>query len=126
MKTIIPAFSLFIFSISLVACGGGSSSDSDLGPLPPPATGSISLSWDTPSTKVDGNALSLSEIKGYKVYVTQNNAAAPSQAHADINNNATTSYTISGLQSGKYYIYVSTYDMNNDESPLSDPVSTTL
>lgn len=125
MKTIIPTVSLFIFSLILTACGGGG------GDNPPPGggtkpTGSISLSWDIPSTKADGNALSLSEIDGYKIYLTKDNTIEPNQAYLEVKDSSTTDYTISGLQAGKYYLYITTYDVSGDESKLSDPVSTTI
>jgi len=124
MKAFIPAFTLVIFSLVLTACGGGD--DGGNPPATTTPTGSVSLSWDTPATKVDGNSLSLSEIDGYKLYITQDSTTYPTQAYLDIKDNTTSSYTIGGLSSGQYYIYVTTYDMNGDESPLSDPVSTTI
>jgi fibronectin type 3 domain-containing protein len=128
MKAIFPTFTLLMLSSILTACGGGG----DEGPgqtNPPPGggtTGSISLRWDTPSTKVDGNPLSLSEIDGYKIYVTTNSTVYPSQPVANITDSTSINYTVNNLPAGTYYIYVTTYDMNGDESPFSDPVSTTI
>lgn len=116
---------LLISGLFLTACGGSSTSTNnpDGGPS---LTGSISLRWDIPATRVDGTFLPSSEVYGYKIYVTNSNGSYPARPLVNITDRRTKNYTLKGLSAGTYYIYVTTYDMNGDESPLSDPVSKTI
>jgi len=120
----------FIGSL-LTACGGGGGGGSDTGgtnPVggsnPPPAAGTkdISLNWTAPSSRTDGSSVSLSEVGGYKVYVgTQSGNYNPG---IDVGN--TTSHTLSSMSPGTYYLALSAYDSNSQESQLSSEFPVTI
>jgi len=134
----LPLLIVISIYLSLTACGGGSSDGSIGGngsggentivtsQATPIETKSISTTWDIPTTKVNGEPLSLSEIGGYKIYISTNNVFPPSLPHVKITNGAIAEYTINNLPSGTYYIYITTFDVNGDESPYSDPVAKTV
>jgi len=133
-------FFIMFFSLLITACGGGEEPTGDQtigtgGTTGGGTTGgggtvtsnkSISIKWDVPSTKVNGDALSLSEIAGFKIYITTSSNFSPIQPNTTIIGTTDTDYIINNLASGKYYIYVTTYDVNGDESPLSDPITKTV
>ena len=87
-------------------------------------TESVSLAWTAPTTRVDGELLSLSEVEGYRVYygTDKDNMVAI----VDLNDSSTTSYTISGLGPGTYYFAVTAYDYDGLESSYSEIVSKQL
>jgi len=131
MKIIISAFNILIASLIFTACGGGSNpaavggSDIPVTPIQIINT-TVSVRWDIPVTKKDGTLLNSSEIGGYKIYVATSATATPVQL-INITNRATTEYTLTSLTVGQtYYIYVTTYDVNGDESALSIPVMITV
>ena len=131
MKNLTLLFILFSTSLLMTACGGGSNASSSATDLPrtvqpTTATSSISIGWDIPSTKVNGDPLSLSEIGGYKIYVTKNSSIIPSLPNATITDTGATAHTINELASGTYYIYITTFDVNGDESPYSDYITKTV
>lgn len=114
---------LFIFVVVLLAgchSGGGSSApipDTPQPVDPPQPTNGITIGWTIPSMRVEGDPLSLSEIKHYDVYVAENLFWIPPIPTDTVTENT---YTIT--QPGTYYVYVTTVDMNNDSSPYSDPL----
>lgn len=137
-------FFIMSFSLLITACGGGdepsgeptnivgtggstgSTGGTTGGGTTVTANKSISLKWDIPTTKVNGDPLSLSEIAGFKIYITTSTNFAPTQANVTILGTTDTDHVIGNLASGKYYIFVTTYDVNGDESPLSDPITKTV
>ena len=132
MKHISLLFVIFI-SLLITACGGGDTNPSSGGYAniignDQIVTGSksISVRWDIPTTKVNGDSLSLSEIAGFKIYVASNNNFIPTQANVTITDSAATDFVINNLASGTYYIYITTYDINGDESPYSSPITQTV
>ncbi len=125
MKNLTLLIVLFL-SLFITACGGGGSdssgSNQSSNTQTYTGTQSISVRWDIPMTKVNGDPLSLSEIAGFKIYVATNNNFTPSLPHVTITNSTTSDYIINNLASGTYYIYITTYDINGEESPYSDPI----
>lgn len=85
---------------------------------------SLSVSWTAPSTYEDGSSLAISAIGGYRIY--RGTSSSNLQLVADINNNSSANYTLTGLVSGTYYIAVTTYDVNGVESAYSTVVSKTI
>ena len=133
------AFIVLTLSLIITACGGGggdaaavgggtnsaeadTNTDTDTNTA---VTGAISVSWDIPTTRVNGDLLPASEIAGYKIYLSTSNII-PSIPYATITNRALSEYTINNLESDTYTLYVTTYDTNGDESPYSDPISKTI
>lgn len=131
MKNMLYMFYFLGFSFILTACGGGDEENSgktnttfSTGSVI--GDGAIDIGWNIPTSKNNGDPLSLSEIGGYKVYVSTVSNYIPSIPYANLSDSTTASYTISNLPSDTYYIYVTTYDVNGDESPYSEPVKKTI
>ncbi|MET0027654.1 MAG: putative Ig domain-containing protein [Candidatus Thiodiazotropha sp.] len=84
------------------------------------ATGSMSLRWTAPSTRIDGTPLSLADIDGYTIYVgtSQSNL----QMYVDVNRGDISSYTIDDIELGNYYVAISAYDLSGRASELSNVV----
>ncbi|HED16883.1 MAG TPA: hypothetical protein ENI64_08760 [Gammaproteobacteria bacterium] len=124
---------LLFISVLLSACGGGGSSSPDAGgsqspisggnnPPAAPGTRDLGLSWVAPSTRTDGTPISLSDIGGYKLYVgTSSGSYDPA---IDVGN--TTTYTLSSKGPGTYFLAISAYDLNTQESSLSNEMSITI
>ncbi|MDH4265658.1 MAG: fibronectin type III domain-containing protein [Deltaproteobacteria bacterium] len=102
---------------SLTSCGGGGG-DGDGGGGGGGST--ISLAWDAPTTNVDGSPLT--DLAGYRVYV--GTASRTYASSIDVGN--VTTYSLTGLIPGQtYYIAVTAYDTDNNESSSSNEVSGT-
>jgi len=84
-------------------------------------TGSTTLSWVAPSTRTDGEPLSMSEIDGYRIYM--GNTASDLVPVLDINDSSVTQYTLDNLPTGTHYFSVTTYDTDGAESSYSNIVS---
>lgn len=87
-------------------------------------TKKATLEWSAPSTKTDGSALSLSDLDGYRIYYGKSKNSM--QPLVDINDGASTRYTIKNMKSGTYYFAVTTYDIHGNESGLSNVRSATI
>ncbi len=83
-------------------------------------TGSMSLRWRAPSTRIDGTPLNLGDIDGYTIYVgtSQSNL----QMYVDVNRGDISSYTIEDIELGNYYVAISAYDVSGRASDLSNIV----
>jgi fibronectin type 3 domain-containing protein len=81
-------------------------------------TGTVDLSWVTPTTRTDGTPLTLSEIDGYRIYMgdTSNDLVMI----VDLNDRTITRYTMTNLTSGTHYFAVTTYDNDGNESSFSN------
>jgi len=102
-------FMLFVIML-LSACSGG---DGGLAG----GTGSAGLSWAAPAAREDGNALSLSEISGYRIYYgVQKNVY---QGQINISDASITQTSISGVPLGRYFVVMTTIDVNGRESHFS-------
>lgn len=131
----VKLFFLVPLFLSLYACGGGGTVDatsssigtgttSTGGAAGSTYTGSIQVSWNPPVSYTNGTALSLSEIKSYTLrYGTQSGNYSTAIV---INNPSTTSYTITGLSHGKYFLSVTVKLVDGLESVYSNEVTRTL
>jgi len=130
----------------LAACGGGGSTKSSSEKIPDAyrvssaasdtvpgessgkintgKTGVITLNWSAPSTRTDGEPLSLSEIDGYRIYYGKHKGEY--LKGADIKNGAAQSATVTGVPVGVYYVVMTTYDANGIESAYSAAVKKTV
>lgn len=85
----------------------------------------VKLSWTIPTTRQNGKALALSELKGYEVYyATDSSASTANDTVVTVNGGSISSSTISKLPAGTYYFSISAIDVNGVKSPLSTMVST--
>lgn len=90
-----------------------------------PVSYNVKLSWTIPTTRQNGKALSLSELKGYEVYyATDNNASTANDTVIKVSGGSINTSTISKLPAGTYYFSISAIDANGVKSPLSAMVST--
>ena len=113
---------LLFLGLFITACGGGGTSNSSNSSQSTgfAATKFIEISWDIPTKRDDNETLlPASEIGGFNIYITTNNSFIPSIPHATVIDSSISNLTIYNLLPGTYYIYVTTYDTNGDESKYS-------
>jgi len=99
---------LLVFLL-LAACSGGEGGLGD--------TGSAGLSWAAPSGRENGNTLSLSEIAGYRIYYGVQEGVFLD--YINISDASATQANISGVPLGKYFVVMTTLDVNGLESQYS-------
>ena len=112
MKKLIVLLLVMVFSMGC--------SDTTPPPIVSPSIGL--LKWDVPTVRMDGSALSLSEIGGYRVYDSDNEYTGFNL----LIDTANTNYSIAHLVAGTYYFYVTTYDTAGDESVASNIVTVNI
>jgi hypothetical protein len=128
--------------MQLVACGGGgsggsgtsgsasgtvtssattpgtsTSTSSSSGQSSASATGSLSLSWVAPVARADGTPLSLADIDGFHIYYGNKPGSYPYRVK--VTDGTTQRVTLNKLAIGTYYIVMTTYDVNGQESGYS-------
>ncbi|MCF6323334.1 MAG: putative Ig domain-containing protein [Gammaproteobacteria bacterium] len=89
-----------------------------------PVTGSATLSWVAPMTRIDGSQIMLSELKGYRLYY--GTSADNMSLLIDLSDSTVTQYVVEGLEEGTHYFSVSVYDTEESESERSEVVSKTI
>ena len=106
-----------IFCLSLIitifaGCGGGADFN--------PATGSVSLAWNVPTTYNDGTPAT--GVAGFKVYYGTESRL---YTHTiDVKN--VLSYEVNGLWPGTYYFSITAYDSTGIESDYSTELAKTI
>jgi hypothetical protein len=104
--------------LSQSGCGGSSGNGNGISAV---ATDrSVTLAWDTPTTRSDGTSLD-NGLSGYKVYYGSSSGDYMNQI--DIPDASTTGYTTDDLAKGNYFFVVTVYDVLGDESGYSNEVS---
>jgi hypothetical protein len=88
------------------------------------AAGWADLSWENPTTRIDGSELPVNEIAGYRIWMGTSKESL--HVMVDLNAGSATSYTVTDLSAGTYYFAITTYDTDNNESGLSEIVSKTI
>jgi hypothetical protein len=107
--------------LALSGCGGAvstetASSGADTGGIS--GNGVATLSWEAPTTTVEGTPLS--SLSGYRIYY----GTSSGHYSAKVDNITGTSRMITGLVEGKtYYFVVTALDENGYESDYSDEVA---
>ena len=121
----------FVVSILLVisGCGGGGGGGSAAGaaissipdnPPPPSQTGSITLTWDAPTTNSDDSPLT--DLAGYIIYYGTSSGNYSNSV--DVGNSTGTS--ISNLSLGLWCVAITAYDTSGNESVYSNEQCKTL
>ncbi|MBI5097018.1 MAG: hypothetical protein HZB32_05175 [Nitrospirae bacterium] len=89
--------------------------------IPPASAGQAVLSWDPPTTNVDGSPLT--DLNGYRIYY----GIFPGvyETVTDVGNVITS--TVTNLTDGSlYYFAVTTYDLSGNESDFSNEVNKSI
>jgi hypothetical protein len=85
---------------------------------------SIELTWDTPSAREDGSALSFYEIQGYVIeYGTSSTSL---QNRVNVDNLLPNSLMISDLMPGNLYLRIATVDSDGRQGEFSQTISITI
>ncbi|WNO10123.1 fibronectin type III domain-containing protein [Teredinibacter sp. KSP-S5-2] len=85
---------------------------------------SATISWEIPTTRVNGDALPLSSIGGYQVLFRQTNQT--SYAEIMVYDEAQTSLSIDNIESGEYEFLIASFDTDDIFSAYSSPYVTQL
>lgn len=88
----------------------------------PPVTGSATLSWQPPTERTDGSALS--NLSGYRIYYGTAQGNYPNLVR--LTNPGLTSYVIENLAGGTWYFVMTAVDGGGLESARTNPVSKTI
>jgi hypothetical protein len=102
--------SLPTFSITVVAAP------------PPPANGSVTLSWTPPTQNTDGSTLS--NLAGFRIQYGSSQSALTQTVQ--ITNPGMATYVVTGLSSGTWYFAVKAYSSSGAESANSNVVNKTI
>ncbi len=98
-------------ALSLSACSGGGGGG---------GSAAITLTWEAPYERVDGSALGLSEIAGYRIYYGERTNVYSKRI--DIDDPTVTEIVVQGIiPEGDYFIVMTTIDSAGRESPWSEP-----
>lgn len=119
-----------LFALAMLSgCqGGGSSDQNNLGGVTvnPPASNLVDtqISWTIPTTRIQGDFLPMSEIKGYEVYY----GTEPGQYSDSVSiDDAQQTSADFSLESGEtYYFVVRAIDTDDLEGPESNIVSRSI
>jgi hypothetical protein len=79
------------------------------------------LSWIAPTTRSDSSYLPANELMGYRIYY--GTSSSNLSVLVDLNDESITEYTVDTLPSGNYYFAVTAYDMDGNESGLSNLIN---
>jgi hypothetical protein len=86
------------------------------------ANGSATLSWNAPTTRTDGSALT--NLAGYRLRYGNSSGNYPNTI--TVTNPGLTSYVVNNLASGTWFFVLAAYDSAGLESSNTNPVSKTI
>ncbi|MBT1450641.1 fibronectin type III domain-containing protein [Glaciecola sp. XM2] len=112
-------FLTFVVLLILAGCGGSEDFDEPVSAPTLPLKYSVKLEWTKPQFRLDGAPITPNDIAQYNIYMGQ--SENDMSLLKSIDEASTTSTVIPDLLSGVYYISISTVDINELESPQSDP-----
>jgi len=122
MENVFKAILLMLLVAGLFGCGGGGGGSSSGAPGSG-SSKSVSISWEVPSTKMDGSTLTPDEIAGFKIYYGTESGTYTEVVDTGFAQN----YTIDNLSAGAtYYFAITCYDIHGNESGFSVEVSKTI
>lgn len=120
--------------LSLVACAGGDGGAGSTGSTgnlsgvisnPDGSIAALSLNWTAPSERADNTGLSLSEIKGYRIYYGTEKGNYQNQFVVN-DGSAEHAQIVNVPPSGAYYLVMTTIDMDGRESSYSSELVITI
>ncbi len=89
---------------------------------PEPSTFDITISWSAPTTRANGDPLTVAELAGYEIYYylegDENNGEV-----IEVTNASATSQELTLTTAGNYYFAIASIDTEGLESEMSSPVS---
>jgi hypothetical protein len=88
----------------------------------PATSGTATVSWAPPTQNTNGTPLT--NLAGFKVYYGTSNASLTQIAQ--VANASATNYVVSGLTSGTWYFYVTSFTTDGEESVPSPTSSKTI
>lgn len=91
---------------------------------PVAVSGSAALSWSSPTTRSNGQPLSMSELAGYEIYMLAESTGVSSVI--TVSDPFSTSRSIDGLTPDIYHFAISAIDSSGLVSALSTLVSKTV
>lgn len=121
MKKLTPLFLILAMCSLLTACGGGAESTGNDGRDTSSSASAPVLSWIAPTTRSDSSYLPANELMGYRIYY--GTSSSNLSVLVDLNDESITEYTVDTLPSGNYYFAVTAYDMDGNESGLSNLIN---
>jgi len=92
-------------------------------PEPEPVSGSATLSWNAPLTRVNGESIAMGELDGYEVRYGQTNNVSAMSGEIIVESASTMELTIDGLETGTWYFTIRTQDISGAFSAWSNAVS---
>ena len=125
-KRLINLSIIITLILAIAGCGGGGSGGSGGGGSTSSttdvtiSTGSVTLSWDAPTTNSDGSPLS--DLAGYKVYYGTSSGNYTNSV--DVGNIAGSS--VSSLTPGSWCFSVTAYDTSGNESNYAGEQCTSI
>lgn len=119
--------------LTLCACGGGGGGEPGAATSQSPTpvsggnnsgggntgSGNIELAWTPPTTKADGSVLN--DLAGYRFYIGRESGQY--NEVISIDNGGLSRFVIENLQSGTWYVVMSSVRANGVESDLSNEVA---
>lgn len=116
----VSLFATVFPALILAGCAGGGPDGGAVDGGTTAATGSISLAWQAPAENEDGSQLE--DLAGYRVY----DGTSPGRYDTVTDVGRTTQVTLEDMPLGTYYISVTAYDLNGNESGFSNEVAITV
>lgn len=113
---------ILLLLVVMAGCGGGGGA-TDVGSSTGGAgSKAATITWGIPSTKMDGSALYVNEIAGFKIhYGTESGNYTET-----IDTGFALSYTVENLSPGTYFFAITCDDIYGKESGYSAEVSKTI
>ncbi len=123
IKKVFGGTLLVVLLAVMAGCGGSGGITGGSTVISGTSVGSATLSWAAPTTKMDGSALYIGDIAGFKVHYGTESGNYTNTVDTGFALN----YTIDNLSSGTtYYFAITCYDINGNESGFSAEVSKTI
>lgn len=116
----IKSLMILYLALQLSACGKTQEDGQDAVGL---NQGSVLVKWVAPSTRSNGDPISLSEIEGFRVYYGLQQGVYPNEII--INDGTAQQVTISDKR-GFYYFVLTTIDVDGRESEYSQVLQVTI
>ena len=109
---------MLLLILVFAGCGGGGGGTTEIGGFSIISTGSVTLTWDAPTTNEDGT--DLVDLAGYNIYYYPQES--PYSAQSVQIDNAFTSASVSGLAPGTWCFVTTVYDYSGNESTDSNVI----